>query len=316
MNDIFMNDVLKKEIINRINVYENPKRIALSRKYPFLEKPIIFLRCLKRSIQNILDSKLRIYKEDNFFEYIIADHQSELRKKSKNVDSRNLDSRNHDSRLQENKIYNMKKAVEKLNGIVIKPGKVFSFWHIIGNPSQKNGYIEGRVYSVGKIITGVGGGLCQLSTFLYWLFLHTPVKITERHPHSLDAFPDSRQNVFSRCGATVLYNFMDLKIRNDYEYPIQLKIWFTDDHINGQIVSVNNMQEKYSLLEKDHCFIKVKDKVFQYNEIYRETKRSGELVKTEKITTNFMQILYNIEDEYIKENDFKVLDFDTIMEDK
>ena len=301
-----MNDKLQKEIINRINIYENPRRIALSRKYPFLEKPIIFLRCLIKSIQNIFNFKIQTNKEDYFFEYTITSHQSELRKKSKDVDLK----------LQENKIYNMKKAAEKLNGIVIKPGKIFSFWHAIGNPSHKNGYTEGRVYSTGKIVTGIGGGLCQLSTFLYWLFLHAPVKIIERHPHSLDAFPNPRQNISSRCGATVLYNFMDLMVRNDFEHPIQLKIWFTDDYINGQIMSLNNKHEEYCIQEKNHYFIKTRNKVFQYNEIHREIKNNSCIIKTEKITTNFLQVLYNIDEEYVNENDFIVLDFDSIMDGK
>jgi len=301
-----MNDKLQKEIISRIVNYENPKRIALSRKFPFLEKPIIFFRCLKRSIQNILNSRIQVYKNDSFFEFTITKHQSELRK--------NADFKNVDLKLQENKIFNMKKAAEKLNGIVIKPGKIFSFWDIVGNPSSKNGYTEGRVYSIGKIVTGIGGGLCQLSAFLYWLFLHTPAAILERHPHSLDAFPDSRKNVFSRNGATVLYNFMDLKVRNDFSHPVQLKIWFTENQINGQIVSVTEMQEEFRILEKNHYFIKAYNKIFQYNEIYREINKNGEMVKTEKITANFLQILYNLEDEYIKENDFKVLDLEAIME--
>jgi len=299
-----MDDILRKKIINLIDNYENPRRIAISRKYPFLKKPVIFFRCLINSIKNFLDSGIQTYRKNEFFEFTIAGHQSELRKNSKDVDLR----------LQENKILNMKKAAEKLNGIVIEPGKIFSFWHIIGNPSSKNGYTEGRIYSVGKIISGIGGGLCQLSTFLYWLFLHTPLKIIERHPHSLDAFPGSKENISSRNGAAVLFNFMDLKARNDFDYPVQLKIWFTDDYIKGQIMSLKNMQEEICILEKNHYFIKTKNKNFQYNEIYREVKNSGGLVKIERITANFTQVLYDLKDEYIKENDFKVLDLGIGME--
>jgi len=300
-----MNDILREKIISLIKFYENPKRIALTKKYPFLEKPVIFLRRSIKSIQNILNFKIQVRRENTFFEYTIAAHHVELRKKPKN------DNKEVDLRLQENKIYNMKKAAEKLNGIVIKPGKIFSFWQTIGNPSSKNGYTEGRIYTKGKIITGIGGGLCQLSTFLYWLFLHTPANILERHPHSLDAFPSPKENVFSRCPATVLYNFMDLKIKNNFEYPIQLKIWFTDDYINGEITSPNKTPQKYNILEKNHYLIKANNKIFQYNEIYREEKNNDETVKTEKIISNFTQILYEIEDEYIKNNNFEVIDLET-----
>ena len=294
-----MNNALEKEIVNRINDYETPKRIALSKKYPFLKSTIIFFRCLAKSIQNALDFTIKNQRNDDFYRHIVARHQIELREKSKGVDVR----------LQENKIDNIKKAITKLNGFVINPGKTFSFWRAIGSPTYKNGYVNGRVYSNSRIIEGVGGGLCQLSTFLYWIFLHSPVKIAERHPHSIDVHPSPKQNIFSRSGATVLYNFFDLKVKNDFKYPIQLKIWIVGNCLKGQILPSGYMPENIHIREKNHCFIRVGNKVFQYNELYREIKTDGTLVKVEKITANFSQVLYAVSDEYIKENNYKIFDF-------
>ena len=36
----------------------------------------------------------------------------------------------------ENKIFNLKLAAQSINQVIIKPGAIFSFWHIIGNPIQ------------------------------------------------------------------------------------------------------------------------------------------------------------------------------------
>jgi vancomycin resistance protein VanW len=297
-----MDELLQKKIIKHIQNYESPKRTAFTSKFPLFKKPVIFFRCLLKSIQNIFCFKMvnKNKKKIDFFENIIANYQIVLRKKITDNDA---------VRLQENKIINMKIAAGKINGIIIEPGKIFSFWNVIGNPSYKNGYVDGRVYSNVNVVKGVGGGLCQLSTFLYWMFLHTPVKILERHPHTIDVNPSPKENISSRSGATVLYNFIDFKIKNDYDYPIQLKIWFTEKFLEGQILSIEKMNKTFRVIEKNHCFIKKDDKVYQYNEVHREITESGNLIKTEKIIENFYQVLYGITDEYINENNYIVFDY-------
>ena len=50
---------------------------------------------------------------------------------------------NSDPQLQENKITNLKIATSEMDGIVIKPGEIFSFWKIVGKTSKEKGYIEG-----------------------------------------------------------------------------------------------------------------------------------------------------------------------------
>ena len=48
-----------------------------------------------------------------------------------------------DMRLQRNKITNLKLAAARLNGIVVHPGQVFSYWKLIGRPSARKGYLAG-----------------------------------------------------------------------------------------------------------------------------------------------------------------------------
>lgn len=293
---------IEKEIAERIDNYENPKRIALSRKYPFLKKPIIFLRYKTRAIQNFFDFRIKHEKRNDFFDCVVARHQSVLRRRL--GDSAPT--------LQENKIINLKQALQRLNGVVINPGRVFSLWKIIGKPEYENGYVDGMLLSNGKVIEGIGGGLCQLSNFLYWIFLHAPIETVERYHHSMDVFPDSGRTLPFGGGATILYNFIDLKVKNTSAYPLQLKIWLTDNHLKGQILSPHPLPEKFHVFEKNHFFIKRGKKYFRYNEIYKETKVDGKVVKTEKITTNFAPVLYDVTKEYLQKNNFKVLDFTNV----
>lgn len=290
---------IEKEIAEHIFNFENPKRIALSRKYPFLKKPIIFLRHKVRDIQNFFDFRIKYKRKNDFFDYVVARHQSVLR--------RRLGDSN--PRLQEQKIVNLRQAIQQLNGIVIEPNHIFSFWKTIGKPKYKKGYVDGMLISNGKVIEGIGGGLCQLSNFLYWIFLHTPIKTVERYHHSMDVFPDSGRTLPFGSGATILYNFVDLKVQNISIYPLQLKIWLTDNHLKGQILSPRQIPERIHIVEKNHFFIKRGEKYFRYNEIYKETKIKGKVVKNEKVTINFAPVLYKVSKAYLQKNNLRVLDF-------
>ena len=65
-------------------------------------------------------------------------------------------------RLQENKAVNIDIACKKINGIIIQPGEIFSFWRTVGKPTKSKGYKDGRVIIKNKLIPGLGGGLCNL----------------------------------------------------------------------------------------------------------------------------------------------------------
>lgn len=48
-------------------------------------------------------------------------------------------------------------ASRKINGIIIHPGEVFSFWRTVGKTSRRKGYCDGRIISGDKLIAGLGG---------------------------------------------------------------------------------------------------------------------------------------------------------------
>lgn len=108
--------------------------------------------------------------------YIYASHSTILRRKLKDVDMW----------MQENKIVNLKIAAKKLNGIVLYPGEVFSYWKLIGKPTKKKGYLDGMILQSGSFQAGIGGGLCQMSNLIFWMAVHTPLTIVERH-HEMQA---------------------------------------------------------------------------------------------------------------------------------
>ena len=107
------------------------------------------------------DNKWASEKLDELLEYVFFNHKTPLLRKLKDVDMW----------MQYNKIKNLQLATQKLHKVIIRPGETLSYWRLVGKPTRNKGYLEGMVLSNGQIISGVGGGLCQLSNLIYWMSL-------------------------------------------------------------------------------------------------------------------------------------------------
>jgi len=79
---------------------------------------------------------------------------------------------------------NVRLAAEAIDLAVLRPSEIFSFNSIVGIRTENKGYRPGLMYSNGEVVTGVGGGICMVSTVLYNAALETGLRIIERHPHS------------------------------------------------------------------------------------------------------------------------------------
>jgi vancomycin resistance protein YoaR len=120
------------------------------------------------------------------------------------------DNRAAEAEYQRGKVHNLGLAAESLDGTLLLPGRVFSFWAQIGRANKRRGYWKGRMLQQGCMIPAVGGGLCQLSNALYDVALQTGCEIVERHAHSR-VVPGSA--AAEGRDATVAWNYLDLRFR-------------------------------------------------------------------------------------------------------
>ena len=240
----------------------------------------------KRYLQWYLTKKRYAHTiTDKRFDNIIFSHSTPLLRKLKDVEMY----------LQYNKITNLKIAVAKLNGIIIKPGETFSYWKLIGKPSYKKGYLDGLVLCAnGSFKPGVGGGLCQLSNLIYWMTLHTPLTITERYRHSHDIFPDVNRTQPFGSGATCVYNYFDLQIHNGTKEDYQLIVYLTDSSLVGEWRSNTPSLYKYKVYEKEHSFTpNFWGGYMRNNIIHREVYNiNNELVDDEFVAENHALMVY------------------------
>lgn len=148
------------------------------------------------------------------------------------------------------KVENIKLAFSRTQNVVIFPGEVFSFWHLIGNPSKENGFKKGRNLISGVLTEDYGGGLCQLSGIIYHLSLVADLKIVERFNHTIDIYTDETRFTPLGSDATVVYAYKDLRIRNDYDFPVIFDFEISDNALIAKLRSPIEVKEKKIIFEK------------------------------------------------------------------
>lgn len=196
--------------------------------------------------------------------------------------------------LQHNKVTNLRLAIDRIDGIMIRPGETFSVWRQVGRPTAGRGFLEGLVLDSGRISKGIGGGLCQLGNLLYWTALHSPLTIAERWRHSYDVFPDVNRTIPFGAGATLAYNYVDLALRNETEATYQINLRLSETHLHGSISSDAPKRHSYRVFESDHRFhAQWWGGYTRHNRIWRDATDivSGE-TQVEFITENHAVMMY------------------------
>lgn len=118
------------------------------------------------------------------------------------------------------RINNIKISARAFNGKVVHPGEILSYNSTIGTINRQAGYQNAPVIIDGELEPGIGGGVCQTSTTLYNALLSADLTVTERSHHSI---PSSYMD--KGLDAVVVENYLDLKFKNDFDYPIYISSW-------------------------------------------------------------------------------------------
>jgi vancomycin resistance protein YoaR len=107
-----------------------------------------------------------------------------------------------------------------VDGKLVAPGATFSFNGTTGERSAAKGFLEAPVIVNGELQTGLGGGVCQVSTTVFNAAYEGGLRITARTNHALyiSHYPLGRD-------ATVDYPNLDLKFVNDTGHWLLLRTW-------------------------------------------------------------------------------------------
>lgn len=194
-----------------------------------------------------------------------------------------------------NRRTNVAKACESINGTVLMPGDQFSYNEALGKRTAANGYLPAGAYANGETVQEYGGGICQVSSTLYYCCLYANLEISARTCHM---FPVSY--LPAGLDATVSWGGPEYKFVNDRDYPIEIRAWVEDDNVYvelwGTDVDGSYVQMTYStwtVFDEEYTDVAIGYKAQTYRSVY---DKDGNLLSRKAETLSF----YHYHDEDIK----------------
>lgn len=160
----------------------------------------------------------------------IAEEQAITNVSKEYVEIATYTTKIHDK--DKNRVYNIKLASQRLDGVIVKTGEEFSFNNTMGGMGAADGYKKSVGFdSNGKKVKMYGGGMCQISSTLYNSVLIAKLKVTERHAHSRRVYyvpKDKDATVYSggpdfKFINTTPYNLMICVSTDGYTVTVSLK---------------------------------------------------------------------------------------------
>lgn len=209
----------------------------------------------------------------------------------------------------QNRITNLKLASEKIDGTIILPGETFSYNKVVGERTIAKGYKEAAVYAGGKVVDGIGGGICQLSSTLYNSVLYANLEITSRSNHRF-----LTSYVTAGRDATVSWETIDFCFKNTRSYPIKITSEVKNGVVTTSIYGIKEEKEYEVVIEskvtevipystkyvKDSTLKEDEEEIVQYgangakSETYKIVKYNGIVVSREQISSDIYSPLERI----------------------
>ena len=126
----------------------------------------------------------------------------------------------------ENRVTNIHRIADIVDGVVLEPGETFSVNGYVGRRTVEKGFVADGAISGGEYIEAVGGGVSQFATTLYNAAFFAGIEIPEFKPHSqyISRYPEGRE-------ATINYPNVDLVLENNSPYGILIDTSYTSTSI-------------------------------------------------------------------------------------
>ena len=168
---------------------------------------------------------------------------------------------------------NLKLASEAVDGTIVLPGQIFSFNATVGMRTEEKGYQEAEIYAAGGISTpGIGGGVCQVASTIYYACLLADLETVERHPHMFYS-----SYVPGGMDAAISYGVQDYKFRNNTPYPIRI-----DASVSGGQVHVTLVGTEWKDYKVEMSY-KVEETI-EYETVVRDVPYDGVIKEGQVLT--------------------------------
>lgn len=139
---------------------------------------------------------------------------------------------------------NIRNAARKIHLVVIYPGEEFSICEYLVPFTAENGYYPAGTIVNGKVINGLGGGVCQVSTTLYNAVLDAELTVLERHAHSMTVS-------YIQIGrdAAIAENLKDFRFLNSLDTPIVIETVITSyDTLIFRLRTIKQIKDEHRVV--------------------------------------------------------------------
>ncbi|WP_433746984.1 VanW family protein [Falsibacillus pallidus] len=125
---------------------------------------------------------------------------------------------------------NVELSADAINNVIVGVGDIFSFNTTVGPSDAEHGYQKAKEAVGGKLVDGIGGGICQTSSTLYNAVDQIGVSYVEKHHHSVHVgyVPTGRD-------ATVSYGGLDFRFQNSTTAPFLLKAYVKNGSLTVEV---------------------------------------------------------------------------------
>ena len=245
----------------------------------------VFKGIVLRGIKNLGVKQFACNRQLEPLPFVVSSYMSSITENIKGIDIQ----------LQENRKNNMARAGNAINGILVCPGEIFSFWKTVGNCVPAKGYSTALMERNGKLEKGRGGGVCLVASHIHNLVLGSPLDVCELHHHSDALFPDHKSHVPYEIGVSVAFNYIDYRFRNTSDQTIQLLIQPAPTSMFGEMRSEKPFPFRYELFEEDHHFTREGDTYYRNSMIYRKVfdRKTGKELDVEFLHQLHSKVMYD-----------------------
>lgn len=170
---------------------------------------------------------------------------------------------------------NLKLACEAVDGFILNPGEVFDFNTVVGKRTKEKGYQAAAAYDGGKTVQTLGGGICQVSSTIYYCVLLADLETIDRSPHSyVSSYMDPGTD------ATVSWGGPEFSFRNTTNYPIRIEAEVSDGYVKVQLLGTDE-KDYYIEIEYEILSYKSYETVYEeYAPDNSEGYEDGEVIQT------------------------------------
>ena len=128
--------------------------------------------------------------------------------------------------------HNIQVGASMIGNVLLMPGDTFSAVEAIGPTTIANGFVSANTYLNGKVVPGLGGGVCQISSTIYNAELRAGILPDFRLYHEMVV-----KYVPQGLDATIGDEWPDLIFTNTYDYPIVVNVYASGNSVTAEFWS-------------------------------------------------------------------------------